>query len=57
MAIHCIRQTRRLCHGCWVGRLSDFEARVSKINPSGRYKDELRAVIEYIRTTAAIPQE
>ena len=43
--------------GCWSGRLSDFAARVNEVYPTGRYGDEYRATIAYIRAIAAIPQE
>jgi hypothetical protein len=42
--------------GCWSGRMSEFAARVDEVYPTGRYGDEYRATIAYIRAIAAIPQ-
>ena len=42
--------------GCWAGTLTDFAARVEAVYPSGRFGDEYRAAIAYIRAMHAIKE-
>ena len=39
--------------GCWSGSLEEFEARVSSVYPTGRFGDEYRAAIAFIRAMVA----
>jgi hypothetical protein len=42
--------------GCWSGTLTDFAARVESVYPSGRFGDEYRAAIAFVRAMHAIKE-